>query len=133
MAVAPAKAQAFRQADITLDDIDGAQLYDCFTGEVLFQMEDYGWCKKGEGGAFVASGAIGPGGSIPVNTSGGLLSCYHLGDLTGLAESVRQLRGECGTRQIKDCNVILATGHGGELVSPGMCSIHTCTLLGSQP
>jgi acetyl-CoA acetyltransferase len=133
MAVAPAKAQAFTQADIALDDIDCAQLYDCFTGEVLFQMEDYGWCKKGEGGAFVESGAIGPGGPIPVNTSGGLLSCYHLGDLTGLAESVRQLRGECGERQIKDCNVVLATGHGGELVSPGMCSIHTCTLLGSQP
>jgi acetyl-CoA acetyltransferase len=133
MAVAPAKGQAFKQADITLDDIDCAQLYDCFTGEVLFQMEDYGWCKKGEGGAFVASGAIGPGGSIPVNTSGGLLSCYHLGDLTGLAESVRQLRGECGERQVKGCHVILATGHGGELVSPGMCSIHTCTLLGSEP
>jgi acetyl-CoA acetyltransferase len=133
MAVAPAKAQAFKQADITLGDIDCAQLYDCFTGEVLFQMEDYGWCKKGEGGPFVESGAIGPGGSIPVNTSGGLLSCYHLGDLTGLAESVRQLRGECGERQIKDCSVVLTTGHGGELVSPGMCSIHTCTLLGSQP
>jgi acetyl-CoA acetyltransferase len=95
-------------------------------------MEDYGWCKEGEGGPFVESGTTGPGGSIPVNTSGGLLSCYHLGDLTGLAESVRQLRGECGERQIEGCNVVLTTGHGGELVSPGMCSIHTCTLLGSQ-
>jgi acetyl-CoA acetyltransferase len=132
MAVAPAKAQAFGQADIVLDDVNCAQLYDCFTGEVLFQMEDYGWCKKGEGGAFVESGAIGPGGSIPVNTSGGLLSCWHLGDLTGLAESVRQLRGQCGDRQVKDCHVVLATGHGGELVSPGMCSIHTATLLGSE-
>jgi len=130
MAVEPAKSQAFGQAGLTLDDVDCAQLYDCFTGEVLLQLEDYGWCKKGEGGAFVESGAIGPGGSIPVNTSGGLLSCYHLGDLTGLAESVRQLRGEAGERQIKDCNVVLTTGHGGELVSPGMCSIHTSTLLG---
>lgn len=130
MAVEPAKKQAFGQAGITLDDVDCAQLYDCFTGEVLLQLEDYGWCKKGEGGPFVESGAIAPGGSIPVNTSGGLLSCYHLGDLTGLAESVRQVRGEAGDRQIKDCNVVLTTGHGGELVSPGMCSIHTCTLLG---
>jgi acetyl-CoA acetyltransferase len=96
----------------------------------LFQLEDYGFCKKGEGGPFVESGAMGPGGSIPVNTCGGLLSCYHLGDLTGMAESIRQLRGEAGERQIKDCSVVLTTGHGGELVSPGMCSIHTSTLLG---
>ncbi|MBB4189476.1 thiolase family protein [Sinorhizobium terangae] len=130
MAVEPAKKQAFSQADITLDDVDCAQLYDCFTAEVLFQLEDYGWCKKGEGGAFVADGNMAPGGSIPVNTGGGLLSCYHLGDLTGLAESVRQLRGEAGERQIEDCDIVLTTGHGGELVSPGMCSIHTCTLLG---
>jgi acetyl-CoA acetyltransferase len=130
MAVAPAKEQAFGQAGITLQDVKCAQLYDCFTGEVLFQMEDYGWCAKGEGGPFVESGAIGPGGSIPVNTGGGLLSCYHLGDLTGLAEAVRQVRGEAGERQIPNCDVALTTGHGGELVSPGMCSIHTSTLLG---
>jgi acetyl-CoA acetyltransferase len=130
MAVHPAKEQAFGQAGLELKDVDCAQLYDCFTGEVLLQLEDYGWAEKGEGGAFVAAGSIGPGGSIPVNTSGGLLSCYHLGDLTGLAESVRQLRGEAGERQIQDCEVVMTTGHGGELVSPGMCSIHTCTLLG---
>ena len=133
MAVAPAKEQAFGQAALSLDDVDCVQFYDCFTAEVLFQLEDYGYCKKGEGGPFVESGAIGPGGSIPVNTSGGLLSCYHLGDLTGMAESIRQLRGEAGPRQVKDCNVVMTTGHGGELLSPGMCSIHTCTLLGAQP
>ncbi len=130
MAVHPAKEQAFGQAALTLEDVDCAQFYDCFTAEVLFQLEDYGFCKKGEGGSFVEAGSMGPGGSIPVNTSGGLLSCYHLGDLTGMAESIRQLRGEAGERQIKDCNVVLATGHGGELLSPGMCSIHTSTLLG---
>jgi acetyl-CoA acetyltransferase len=130
MAVPCAKEQAFGQAGLTLDDVDCAQFYDCFTAEVLFQLEDYGFCKKGEGGPFVESGAIGPGGSIPVNTGGGLLSCYHLGDLTGMAEAIRQLRGDGGERQIKDCNVVLATGHGGELISPGMCSIHTSTLLG---
>ena len=133
MAVQRAKKQAFGQAGLGLADVDCAQLYDCFTGEVLFQLEDYGWCKKGEGGAFVESAAIGPGGSIPVNTGGGLLSCYHLGDLTGMAEAIRQLRGQAGERQINDCNVVLTTGHGGELLSPGMCSIHTCTLLGRHP
>ena len=133
MAVAPAKAQAFGQAGITIDDVDCAQFYDCFTAEVLFQTEDYGFCKKGEGGAFMEAGNMAPGGTVPINTSGGLLSCYHLGDLTGLAESVRQLRGECGARQVKDCNIVITTGHGGELVSPGMCSIHTCTVLGRNP
>jgi acetyl-CoA acetyltransferase len=131
MAVKPAREQAFGQAGITLKNVKCAQLYDCFTSEVLFQLEDYGWCGKGEGGAFVERGAIGPGGSIPVNTSGGLLSCYHLGDLTGFAEAVRQVRGEAGERQIKDCSIAISTGHGGELVSPGMCSIHSCTVLGS--
>jgi acetyl-CoA acetyltransferase len=133
MAVAPAKAQAFSQAGIELGDVDCAQFYDCFTAEVLFQVEDYGFCPKGEGGAFIEAGHIAPGGSIPVNTSGGLLSCYHLGDLTGLAESVLQLRGQAGARQIADCDIVITTGHGGELVSPGMCSIHTCTVLGRHP
>jgi acetyl-CoA acetyltransferase len=133
MAVAPAKAQAFGQAGIELKDIDVVQFYDCFTAEVLFQTEDYGFCKKGEGGAFMEAGNMGPGGTIPINTSGGLLSCYHLGDMTGLAESVRQIRGECGLRQVKDAEYAMTTGHGGELVSPGMCSIHTCTILGSHP
>ena len=132
MAVAPAKKQAFGQAGIDVKDVDCAQLYDCFAAEVMFQLEDYGWCKKGEGGAFLESGAIAPGPNcqIPVNTGGGLLSCYHLGDLTGLAEGVRQLRGEAGKRQIKDAEVAITTGHGGELLSPGMCSIHSCTVLG---
>jgi acetyl-CoA acetyltransferase len=130
MAVAPAKKQAFGQAGLTIKDVDCAQLYDCFSAEVMFQLEDYGWCEKGEGGAFLETGATGQGGSIPVNTGGGLMSCYHLGDMTGLAEAVRQLRGECGERQIKDCEVAMTTGHGGELLSPGMCSIHTSTLLG---
>jgi acetyl-CoA acetyltransferase len=133
MAVAPAKAQAFGQAGLALEDVSCAQFYDCFTAEVLFQLEDYGWCKKGEGGPFLETGATAPGGAIPVNTGGGLLSCYHLGDLTGMAEAIRQLRSEAAERQIPDCNVVLATGHGGELVSPGMCSIHTCTLLGRHP
>jgi acetyl-CoA acetyltransferase len=130
MAVKTAKEQAFRQAEITLKDIDVAELYDCFTAEVLFQLEDYGWCKKGEGGPFVAEGHIGPGGDVPVNTSGGLLSAYHYGDLTCLSEAMFQLRGEAGERQVKGAEVALVTGHGGELISPGMCSIHTSLVLG---
>jgi len=129
LAVETAKQQAFSQAGIELRDIDLAQLYDCFTGEVLFQMEDYGWCEKGQGGPFVEAGHIGPGGDIPVNTSGGLLSAYHYGDLTGLSEAMLQLRGEAGERQVKDAEMCLVSGHGGELLSPGMCSIHTSSVL----
>ncbi len=130
MAVKTAKEQAFGQAGITLEDVDAAQFYDCFTSEVLFQLEGYGYCEKGEGGKYVEAGHIGPDGDTPVNTSGGLLSCYHLGDLTHLAEAVRQLRGEAGKRQVKDAEVMLVTGHGGEVVSPGMCSIHSTLVLG---
>jgi acetyl-CoA acetyltransferase len=132
LAVAPARDAAFGHAGITLDDIDLAQLYDCFTGEVLFQLEDYGWAKKGEGGAFVAEGNTAPGGSTPINTGGGLLSAHHLGDLTGLAENVIQLRGDAGARQVKDAKIGFFTGHGGEALSPGMCSIHSTTVLGVE-
>jgi len=130
LAVDTAKEQAFSQAGMTLKDIDLAQLYDCFTGEVLFQLEDYGWCKKGEGGPFAEEGHTAPGGDIPVNTSGGLLSAYHYGDLTGLSEAMLQLRGEAGARQVKDARNCLVTGHGGEILSPGMCSIHSTLILG---
>jgi acetyl-CoA acetyltransferase len=132
LAVAPARDRAFGTAGITLDDVDVAQLYDCFTGEVLFQLEDYGWAKKGEGGALVESGRTRPGGDLPINTSGGLLSAQHLGDLTGLAESVLQLRGEAGERQVPNAKIGFFTGHGGEALSPGMCSIHSTTVLGVE-
>lgn len=130
LAVETARDQAFAQADITLEDVDVAQLYDCFTGEVLFQIEDYGWCKKGEGGPFVASGLLGPKGTLPINTGGGLLSAYHLGNLTGLAEGVRQIRGDAQHRQVPDARIALVTGHGGEILSGQMCSIHSTLLLG---
>lgn len=131
MAVAPAKAKAFAQAGLSgVEDLDVVQLYDCFTAEVLFQLEDYGFCEKGEGGKWVEAGHTAPGGSVPLNTGGGLLSNKHLGDLTGFSEAVLQLRGQAGERQVPDCEVALTTGHGGELVSPGLCSIHTSTILG---
>lgn len=131
MAVEKARDLAFGQAGISLSDLDAAMLYDCFTAEVLFQLEDYGWCEKGEGGAFAESGAIGPGGSIPVNTGGGLLSAYHFDDCTGFVEAVRQLRGTAGERQLADAATVMFTSHGGELLSPGMCSIHATTVLGT--
>jgi acetyl-CoA acetyltransferase len=128
--VSKAKEAAFSQAGITLEDLDMAQLYDCFTAEVLMQLEDYGWCEKGEAGAFVQRAGIGPGGRIPVNTSGGLLSAYHFADLTGISESILQLRGDAGHRQVPGARLSLVTGHGGEVMSPGMCSIHTSLVLG---
>ncbi len=130
LAVASARDQAFGQAGIGLKDVDCAQLYDCFTGEVLFQIEDYGWCKKGEGGAFLAEGHLGPKGDVAINTGGGLLSAYHMGNLTGFAEGVRQVRGDCGQHQVKDAEIALVTGHGGEILSGQMCSIHSSLILG---
>ena len=75
-------------------DVDTAQLYDCFTYMVLVQLEDYGFCKKGEGGAFVRSGALRLGGSLPTNTSGGQLSEAHVEGMLQIVEGVRQLRRE---------------------------------------
>jgi acetyl-CoA acetyltransferase len=128
--VAPAKEAAFRQAGIELKDVDTAQFYDCFTAEVIFSLEDYGWCAKGEGGPFVEAGNIAPGGTIPVNTNGGLMSGFYLFDYTALAEAVTQLRGDAGERQVKDAKVAVATGHGGEMLIPQMCSTHACAVFG---
>ncbi len=132
LAVQTAKEIAFREADISISDVDFAGLYDCFTAEVLFQVEDYGWCRKGEGGDFVANGGIGPGGKANINTSGGLLSAYYFGELTHIAEAITQLRGEAGARQVKDARIGMATGHGGEILAPGMCSTHATLVLGND-
>lgn len=130
LAVQTAKESAFGQAGLTLADVDVAELYDCFTMEVILQVEDYGWCAKGDGGPFVASGAIAPGGSVPVNTGGGLLSAYYMADWTPFVEAVTQLRGDGGERQIEGAEVALVSGHGGEILRPGMCSTHGSLLLG---
>jgi acetyl-CoA acetyltransferase len=133
LAVRSARALAFRQAGVELSDVDVAQLYDCFTAEVVIQLEDYGWCAKGEGGAFVAAMRTAPGGDIPVNTGGGLISSHHLGNLTGLAEAVIQLRGEGGDRQVPDAQVALVSGHGAEVLSGQICSIHSTLVLKAMP
>jgi acetyl-CoA acetyltransferase len=100
-------------------DIDVLQLYDAFTINTLLFLEDLGFCAKGEGGAFVEGGRIAPGGSLPVNTSGGGLSYCHPGmfGLFTIVESVRQLRGEAGERQIAGAQLALAHGNGGVLSS----------------
>jgi acetyl-CoA acetyltransferase len=103
---------AFGRAGVTPNDIDVALLYDCFSIVVLMQLEDYGFCKKGEGGAFVEDGRIGPGGSLPVNTSGGLLAEAYGGGMLHVIEAVRQLRGTAGVRQVEDARLALVSGHG---------------------
>ncbi len=95
------------------------ELYDAFTINTILFLEDLGFCKKGEGGSFVEGGRIAPGGALPVNTNGGGLSYCHPGmyGLFLLIEAVRQLRGECGARQVAKCETALAHGNGGVLSS----------------
>jgi len=110
-----AKERAFAMAEITLEDIDVVQAYDCYTYTVLVTLEDYGFCKKGEGGPFVADGKLGPGGSLPTNTGGGQLSAYYMWGMTPLSEGVIQARGQGGERQVAKHDVVLVTGNGGVL------------------
>ncbi|HKE74456.1 MAG TPA: thiolase family protein [Acidimicrobiales bacterium] len=106
---------AFKMAGITAGDVDQAQLYDCYTYTVIVTLEDYGFCEKGEGGPFAASGALARGGSLPTNTGGGQLSAYYLWGATPLSEAVIQARGDGGERQAPANDVILVSGNGGIL------------------
>ena len=108
-------ARAFAMAGVAQKDADLLALYDAFTINVIMQLEDLGFVKKGEGGPFVASGAIAPGGSLPVNPNGGGLADVHPG-MYGMfltIEAVRQLRGECGERQIPGAEIAVCHGNGG--------------------
>lgn len=108
---------AYRMAGIGPADVDTAQIYDCFTQMVLLQLEDYGFCKKGEGGPFAGSGALEFGGALPTNTSGGQLSEGHVEGMLQICEGARQIRHEHGPdRQVKDAEIALVTGHGGNTV-----------------
>ena len=111
--------QAYRMAGLGPSDIDVLELYDAFTINTILFLEDLGFCKKGEGGAFVEGGRIAPGGALPVNTNGGGLSYCHPGmyGLFLLIEATRQLRSECGSRQIADCETAIAHGNGAVLSS----------------
>ena len=106
---------AFEMAGIKHADVDVMELYDAFTINTLMFLEDLGFCKKGEGGAFVSGGRIAPGGAVAVNTNGGGLSCCHPGmyGIYTIIEAVRQLRGETGDRQVADPNIAIAHGNGG--------------------
>ena len=111
--------QAFDAAGLKPSDVKMLSLYDAFTITPILFLEDLGFCKKGEGGPFVQDGAIAPGGRLAVNTNGGGLSYCHPGmyGLLAMIESVRQVRGECGARQIPECNISLAHGNGAVLSS----------------
>jgi acetyl-CoA acetyltransferase len=119
---------AYKKAGVGAKDIDVFELYDAFTINTLLFLEDLGVVKKGEGGAFVASGAIAPGGKVPVNTNGGGLSYCHPGmyGLFLLIEAARQIQGVCGDRQQKNVDLALAHGNGGVLSS--QCTV----ILGSE-
>ena len=110
---------AYRMAKLGPGEVDVLALYDAFTINTILFLEDLGFCPKGEGGRFVEGGRIAPKGSLAVNTNGGGLSYCHPGmyGLLLLIEAVRQLRGECGARQVADCEVAIAHGNGGVLSS----------------
>lgn len=121
--------RAFAMAGLTPKDIDVAQLYDCFTPTVIIELEDLGFCEKGEGGAFAASGAIELDGSLPINTHGGMLSHCHPGNpgsMFLLTEAVRQLRQEADKRQVANAETALVHGQGG------IMSSHTTLILGRE-
>jgi acetyl-CoA acetyltransferase len=116
---------ALLMAGVSCQEIDFAELYDSFTYTVLVQLEDYGFCAKGEGGVFVESGCIGLGGTLPVNTHGGLLSQAHADGILHVTEAVKQLRGQAGVRQVPNAQVGLVSGGAGVL------AVHATLLLGT--
>ena len=111
--------RAYEMAGVGPEDVHVAMLYDAFTINPILFLEDLGFCEKGEGGAFVEGGRITPEGDLAVNTNGGGLSYNHPGmyGLLLVIEAVRQLRGECGERQVEGAAVALAHGSGGVLSS----------------
>jgi acetyl-CoA acetyltransferase len=114
-AAARSGPKAFARAGVSPADVDVCQLYDSFTSTVLLTVEDLGFCAKGEGGPFIESGALRPGGTLPTNTDGGGLASCHPGmrGMFLMVEAVRQLRGECGPRQVPDAQVACVHAMGG--------------------
>lgn len=112
---ASAGPAALAMAGVGVADVDVVQLYDCYTFTVLITLEDYGFCEKGEGGPFAASGVLGPGGKLVLNTGGGQLSGYYMWGMTPLSEAIIQARGQGGDRQAAVHDIILVSGNGGVL------------------
>jgi acetyl-CoA acetyltransferase len=112
---------AFGRAGVKPSDIDVCAIYDAFTYMLLVSLEDLGFCAKGEAGAFVQEGRLRVGGSLPTNPDGGGLSACHPGmrGLFLLVEAARQLRGECGERQVNDAKLACVSGTGGWFCSSG--------------
>ncbi len=128
LTVTPSKEsgeRAFAAAGLGPKDIDMLQTYDAFSINTLLALEDLGFCKKGEGGSFVEDGAIAPGGRFPVNTNGGGLSCVHPNMYGAFItiEAVRQLRGECGERQVEGAKTAVVNGNGGNSASSQSTSV----------
>jgi len=119
-------SEAYRMAGVGPDDIDVAQLYDNFTVAVLFWLEHAGFCAEGEAGPYVEGGErIRLGGSgIPINTAGGNLSESYMQGWLHIVEGVRQIRGECGPRQVEGAELCLVTGRGMTL------NTASCLILG---
>ncbi len=113
--------KAFTMAGVTPKDVDHVMLYDAFTSGPPIMLESLGFCKPGEGVGFFAPGRSTPGGTLPINTNGGGLSYTHTGmyGIFPIIESVRQLRGECGPRQVPNVKLSLVNGMGGMLSAAG--------------
>ena len=104
---------AFQMAGITPQDVDTAHLYDCFSIVPIITLEDYGFCKKGEGADWVQGGRINLDGELPLNSSGGLLAETGMPGMQHVLEAVRQLRGEAAERQVKDAEIAVVSNQGG--------------------